>query len=451
MDAPTGVDWSGAVAVLAVALVLGGALLWRLRSATALSVPAPVAPLEVRDLEGRRDALIQQLRELEDTASRRTPEQLARERAELERAAALVLRDIDRHARVRAAAPVARAEAAAAPPAAAPFGEPAGSPALRGFLWTTSAMAACGLLLFLLTQNTRGREQGAPLTGDVGPPSREATTPDADEARLRQAVLANPEDVEARLDLARLHLQRQDMMAVWNETRAVLDRKPGHPRALSYQALVRLAMGQAEVALTMARQAVGADPSLLEGYLHLALVQTRLGRGAEADATIAEATRRFPAQAAALQRVLGEMRSSAAAETPAGAGEAEAHAAIAPPPDAQAGTRAGGARMVGGTVALDPSARVAPGALLFVTVRDEGVEGGAPIAAKRMPAGPFPATFRITSADSMMGGELPDRMRVEARVDSDGDPSTRSPTDPVARVDGVSIGSTSVKLVLKTP
>ena len=48
----------------------------------------------------------------------------------------------------------------------------------------------------------------------------------------------------------------------------------------------------------------------------------------------------------------------------------------------------------------------------------------------------------ITSADSMMGQQLPANVRIEARVDSDGDPLTRSPGDLSAAQDGVALGST---------
>ena len=56
--------------------------------ASAPAATAALAALDQRDLEARRDALLQQLRELDDTASKRTPEQLARERYALELQAA---------------------------------------------------------------------------------------------------------------------------------------------------------------------------------------------------------------------------------------------------------------------------------------------------------------------------------------------------------------------------
>jgi hypothetical protein len=49
----------------------------------------------------------------------------------------------------------------------------------------------------------------------------------------------------------------------------------------------------------------------------------------------------------------------------------------------------------------------------------------------------------------MMGQALPDRLLIEARLDADGDPTTRSPDDPKARLDGVKTGRTDVRLLLR--
>jgi hypothetical protein len=82
-------------------------------------------------------------------------------------------------------------------------------------------------------------------------------------------------------------------------------------------------------------------------------------------------------------------------------------------------------------------------------VRAEGEQAGAPVAAKRLAAGSWPVAFRVGAADSMMGGTLPARLRIEARVDGDGDPLTRDPTDPAGSLDGVALGSERLRLVLK--
>ena len=257
------------------------------------------------------------------------------------------------------------------------------------------------------------------------------------------------------------------MMGVWNETQYVLKRQPGHPRALSYQALVRLAMGQGELAESMLKQALAGAPDMLDGYLHLALVYVRIGRAQDADATIAEAQRRFPAQAEMLKGLMAEMRQTVA-DAPL---EGDPHASVAPPagtdrggagreppPARQAGApegappaAAGGAAGVSGVVELDPSLKgqPAPGAILFVMVREAGFGAGPPAAAKRLAVSGFPVRFELGAADSMMGQPLPASMLVEARLDGDGDPTTRSPEDPKARVDDVKAGTSGLRLVLK--
>jgi hypothetical protein len=86
---------------------------------------------------------------------------------------------------------------------------------------------------------------------------------------------------------------------------------------------------------------------------------------------------------------------------------------------------------------------------VFVTVRAAGVTSEPPVAVKRFSAARLPGAFAITTADSMLGQELPDKVYIEARLDPDGDPLTRSPSDPSARLDGVALGTTGLRLVLK--
>ena len=106
-----------------------------------------------------------------------------------------------------------------------------------------------------------------------------------------------------------------------------------------------------------------------------------------------------------------------------------------------------------GSVDLDPALKgtISPSAVLFVFVREAGFGAGPPIAAKRLPATAFPIAFEIGESDAMMGQPFPDTLLVEARLDADGDPTTRPPTDPKARQDDVKAGSTSLELVLKRP
>lgn len=444
------IDWQSALAVLVVGLAAGGILLWRTRQAA--SRPPVTADLDQRDLVARRDTLLQQLRELDDTASKRTPEQLARERYALELAAASVMRDLERHAPAPGGvgAPTTAVAAAVAAPDRS---------AMRGFLWGTATASAVGLLLFFVARASAPREEGGSLTGTVGPLSS---------SQAGGAPAAGSDEVEAHLAQARAHLAQQDLMGVWNDTQFVLQREPGNPRALSYQALVRLAMGQPDVAESMLKRAMAAAPDLLDAHLHLAVVYARSGRGAQAESTLRAAIARFPEQREGLEGLMEELRHTGPAEA-ADPNAAGAHAGVAPPDDVHAGAmdtadgRPGAAPKMGaaseagmparlsGVVEVDGSARgrIARGGIVFVTVRAAGMTTGPPVAVKRLSAAALPGAFAITSADSMLGQELPERVRIEARLDPDGDPLTRDATDPAARLEDVKLGSTGLRLVLK--
>jgi tetratricopeptide (TPR) repeat protein len=473
------VQWQPALVVLASGLVLGALVAWWLRrSRVASGPPAPEAPpLELRDLDGRVAALLVQLRELEEAAVKRTPEQLARERYALELEAARALQARDALAS-RLATPASKP--ASAPPAAA---------STRGFVWGAATSAVVAVLLFLVSQAASNRPEGGGVTGggmgnaprssaqappDNAPePSPGSETPDAHTAQLRAALAKNPEDLDTRLQLARHLLGQHDLMGVWNETQYVLQRQPNHPRALTYQSLVRLAMGQGEMAVEMLKKAIAAEPDLLEAYENLAFVYTSLGRAKEAEAVAAEVERRSPPDGERLRQALVQLAESREkqAATPASvsahqgvpapgttaegeAAESAAEAAPAPGPavaQAPAVSAPAGTGAVFGWIEADAgvAARVSPSSVIFLTVRPAGVAQGPPVAVKRLSTGGFPIQFEISVADSMMGQPLPDRMRIDARADSDGDPMTRPASDPAGYADGVALGKTGVRITLK--
>jgi hypothetical protein len=326
---------------------------------------------------------------------------------------------------------------------------------------------AVGLLLYFVTQSAERRPEGGSVTGSTpgaSGPASGAAPEDAETRALRAQVDASPEDHELRLALARQLLMRRDLMGVWNETQHVLEHEPGHPRALSYQALVRLAMGQGELAVTMLQQAIAADPDLVEARQNLAFVYASLGRAKEADAAVAEVRKRAPAEAERLQQALAQLGDGRAAQAAPASGE-DPHAGIAPPAGAGAArsTAVGGAATaaassaagqpsgVFGWIEADASVagRIRPGTVVFLTVREAGVAQGPPVAVKRLTAEGFPLQFELGTADSMMGQPLPERVRIDARADSDGDAATRSESDPKGFADGVALGRTGVRIQLK--
>jgi tetratricopeptide (TPR) repeat protein len=448
---PVEVQWQPALVVLASGLVLGALLVWwvRRRGGPPSAAVPEAPPLELRDLEGRIAVLLRQLRELDDMATKRTPEQLARERYALELEAARALQEKD------ALAP------ALEPSRPSPGPAPAGSGAARGFLWGVSSAAALGLLLFLVWRSAAPRPEGGSVTGTTpgaapgAPPGGEAPA-DERTAELRAILARNPGDHDTRLDLARHLLMQRDLMGVWNETQQVLEQKPGHPRALAYQALVRLAMGQGDVAVSMLQQAIAAEPDLLEAHQNLAFVYASLGRTKEAEAAVAEVKRRSPEEAERLRLALAQLAEARDGEAPPPAGE-DPHQGVPPPaaaaqaPAAAAPAAKGRPAAVFGWIEADAPvvARIGRGTVIFLTVRDAGVSQGPPVAVKRLESGSFPLQFELGTADSMMGQALPERMRIDVRADSDGDPMTRPASDPAGFADGVELGRTGVRIALK--
>jgi hypothetical protein len=132
-------------------------------------------------------------------------------------------------------------------------------------------------------------------------------------------------------------------------------------------------------------------------------------------------------------------------------GEAPPHpVADAPPhPVADAPPTSGSAPKVSGTVSASLAA--AEGTL-FVIARRTKEAVGPPVAVQRIPGATFPAPFSLGEANMMLGGEWPQDVFLEARVDRDG--NVMSKEDIVARseiVGPVGAGTSDVALLLAAP
>lgn len=431
MNAPT--DWTSAVAILVGGLVLGALLVYRFAKHRSFVRD----DLAQKDLEGRRDALIQQLRDegIGDD-----------ERQRLERETAEVLRKLDQYQ-----SPLTSPKAESRGPASS---SPTVNPTVMGFLYGALSVAALAGLGYFVMREAKPREEGGTLTGNLPVEAQQqqqqAAQPDALLAQLLTAVQREPGNLQLRNDLAQAYLERDNLMAVFEQTKIVLEQKPADSRALTLQALVRMSMGEAETAEKMLQQASKTDPTNLDSWVALAWVYTQQKRTKEADAMIAEAAKQSPADKPRLEQVYEQMKAQAAGapvQSAATSGELPpGHPPIegAPTPSSAPAASAD-ARAVTVTLDLDSSAAGKRG-VLFVMARNP--MGGPPYAVKRLMVASFPTTFTFGQADSMMGQPLPDTFRLEARLDSDGNAATKLPTDPTAMQEGVTVGS-SVRLALK--
>ncbi len=434
--APT--DWLPAIAILSSGLILGLMFVYFVRRK-----PAPVAAedLVLRDLEAKRDTLIEELR---------APDVTPEERTRLEIETAKVLRQIDEHKKVAprpsAAAPARNAEEAA--PAKA-----GNRAALAGFAWGAgSVLVLVGLGYFVMNQ-AKTREANAGMTGGQTSTMPAAQAP-ADPAvlRLEAAVKSSPDDLNIRIELAKAYLERDNLMGVFDQTQYVLAKSPGDPRALTYQGIVRMAMGQANDAESMLVKATKSDPSLIDAWVALAWVKTALAKPAEAQAAIQQAEKAHPEEKARLEQVYAQMKAQGAQQQQASL--PPDHPALPAPGQETAAGPAGPVTATEAdpaaihmTVTLDPAAKSKQG-VLFVLARAEGVTAGPPLAVKRIDSPSFPIKVDLSTADSMMGQPLPPKVRIEARLVSGGDVMQHNPNDPDTVVDHVASGG-SVTLNLK--
>lgn len=433
-------DWNPGIVAAVIGLVFGALAVFFARRRRVSSPGSALDQSLTLDMEARRDALYAQIDELDRAPGTRSSDDVAAERTRLEIEAARTLKAIDESRK-----PVV---AAVSPPTGASPRRPAS--AITGFVWGVLSTAVVGGLVYFVSQRATPREQGGEITGSIGAPGgAPAAAEPAEIQALRAAVDREPRNVDTRLALVRGLLTHRDLVGVFKQTEAILQVSPGQPEAMSYQAVVRIAMGQADMARDMLQQVIKADPDFVDAYLHLALAQVRLGQNDDAKATIDTAVAKFPAQADLFRRAHAQMQqveradAAAAAENP--------HEPIGPAGAAVTPSGASGGSSLAGTIDIDPSLRgvVGRGATVFIAVREAGIDKGPPVAVKRLSVDAFPLRFAITDADSMAGESLPPRVRIDVRADSDGNAATRDPDDPKAALDQVAVGKSDLRLLLK--
>jgi tetratricopeptide (TPR) repeat protein len=441
MNAPT--DWVTAIAILAAGLVLGALFFYfnKRRHTHGAQTLGGEVDLERKDLEAKRDALVQQLRD---------PSLSGDERTRLELETAQALRKLDAHK--KPSTPRNPEELRGTP-----RNSDAMNPTIKGFLWGAASASALFALGYFVMQQAKPRQEGQELTGGInqqqqapaqGQMQGQGGAPDPMVQQLEAAVKAQPSNLQLRNDLAQAYLERDNLMAVFEQTRVVLAQAPNDARALTLQGLVRMAMGETEQATSMLQQATKSDPKNLDSWVALAWVYAQNNRMDDAERMIRSAAEQAPEQRARLEQVFVQMKAQLAqrdVQTAQGDSLPAGHPPVQDAPPAASATPAASGVGVRVTLDLDAGARQRTG-IVFVIARNPA--GGPPVAVKRVVATSFPMNVELTAADSMMGQTLPAEFRVEARLDADGDPLTKPPTDPSAMQNGVAPGAT-VRLALK--
>jgi tetratricopeptide (TPR) repeat protein len=481
------------VVVLAIGLAAGLLLAARLRRSRERSGVAAAAAggadqrdleLERADLEARRAEIYARLRgDAEE-------EMGEADRRDLELAAARTLRrleQLDAIPGARSAAPGARsaapgarrAAAQEAPPAtataAAATARPRAHAGVVGFAYGAGFAALAALLLYWVARDAKPRPEeqpAAPMAAAGAPDDAAHSRLDelSPEAKARvTAILARleqePADLDARKALAETYVVEGLFFEAFEQSELILEQSPGDVDGLYFQGLIRLTMGQDEIAVELLDQALASEPGFVSARLVRGLARLRRG---ERDAAMDDWRQGLDAAGGkheGLERLLELAASGASAEEilgsppPApehpplepGAGPTAGELADASVPAAGSAPAAGGgaAGAYRARLELAPEATAPAGAVLFVNLRIVAA-AGPPSAVKRIESPRFPIEITLDTSDAMpglAGRPLPATGVISARLDTDGNASTRDDSEPSAQVEAA-IGE-PVTLVLR--
>lgn len=397
--------WGPPLVVLGVGSVLGAALAFR---SIAQGRRARSAPGEAH--AARKEVLLEALHEVDADREKLGDASWRAKREALVDEAASALRALDQGP--AEAAPEA-VVAASAPPT-----RPASS-ALGSVGWWAAGFGFFAALGYLLTTNSGDRAQGQPMTG--GSSSRGGEDPGV--AAAQAALEKNPNDLDALNALTWTAIRGRDLsgaMAYLDRARTI---SPEDPYVLTHLAVLQLQIGMNDRAEAALQKALEKNPTLPRALIFLGLARMQRDDIPGAIAALEQAVAASPANSEERQ-----MAASLLSE------------AKAPPPVTH----------LTGAIALDAGAAPPATGTLYVFARASAEGAGPPVAALRLSPKGFPLAFSLTDKNIMMGGAWPDQVWIQARVDQDGNPTTRDDTLMETEVIGpLSTGAADITLVLK--
>jgi cytochrome c-type biogenesis protein CcmH/NrfG len=389
--------WGAPIAVMAVGVTAGLVLALLSRGQQRRDREAEAWAL--------KESLVDQLRSLRADREKLQPDDYTARFGQMLDRAARALRD---------------AEAAGNEPEPTPTPEPV----KRDVNWGRRAAWAVAVLVFFValgaalqtSSSTRGKD-GIMTGGDrIGP-----TAIAVEIEQLTEKVNEDPNDIDSINRLAYIAIQQGELgsaMAWMDKAKAIA---ADHPEVRTHLAILQASVGMAERAKTELAAALKLDPTLSKAHLWMGMIELQNGNR----------TASIPSLEAALEHA-----STPEDRTMASRALSEARR---PPPTVK----------LQGSIALAPGSTAPKSGVLFVMVRNAAEGGGPPVAAVRLDPRGIPGTYRVTDRDLMMGGAWPEQVWVEARIDSDGNPSTKEASDLIAaRVGPFAPEATDAALVL---
>ena len=430
-----------------------GTLTFQFLSASPRSAEALQAEGRRADLEQNRREVVQQLKNLEAERDKLSEEDFAREHATLVRIGADASRALAEHDLGPAGVPTTpgtspatigpveslvhslqaakREDPAAFDAALAHLGIQQSAPAgeWRGAFYTLVIVAIVAGFYTLAADSARQRGAGMPMTGG----DSIASTSPPPMAASSSANAPLPNDITALNQLTEKAIVGQDLGRAMELNTRALEVDPKSTDARVWRAVLVAFIGQREKAYEELDGIIAEDPNHLNALIYRALLSMR----------------QDPKRAAELLEKAIELSDDPRLkELLAQANSAPPPPPAAPPPPAPPPS-ATGEIIVSGRITLDAEAAADAGQVLFVSL--VAPTGGPPLASLRLPPGPFPMDFALGPEHRiMMGGDrpIPDNFNVKIRLDSDGNPMTRPPSDPQKVLEKIARGTKDLEVHL---
>lgn len=312
---------------------------------------------------------------------------------------------------------------------------------MRGAMYTLGVLGLIAGLYTMASQDARSRAPGMSMTGGDGvasPSMNEAAQAPAAAAdptsiALQQQLEANPDDLDALNQLTEISLLNQDMSTALDLNMRARKVAPDDPDAGVFHGVLLAMIDRREEAYTTLDGILQTHPDHLRALVWRSLLA--LGDDPSLAVTLMERAVALDPDPR-LTDLLARARERAGA---VGGAPAPAPAPAEAPPV-----------LVSGTIELAEGANP-EGQLIFVSLKN-AARPGPPMAAVKLPPGPFPLLFEVTAKDLIpmaAQGPLPATVQLTVRLDSDGDPMTRPDTDPSAVLSDLAPGTTGVTLQLE--
>ena len=321
--------WLPPLIVLALGIVGGWWAVRRLRRGAPDPAPAARAGdlrLRVADLEARRDELYRRLRQADEEALS------AAARADLERAAARTLRDLDRARETLGHEPASDSRKLETSSAQAATPSVRGvRPMVAGFMAGVAVSSLVGLLIYWAVRDATPQTMGSAA---VGAPSPEAPHGDGDlppavakqVAELRGALDRDPDNQDARKQLALTYLAAEQYVSAFQQAGEILRTAPDDPDALFVHGVVRVAMGQNDEGVALLDRVLSRFPDHVYALLYKGIALARMGSRQQALAVWRDGLARAGGSAPEIERLIASVEGLPEGTTPSG----EAPAAAAP-------------------------------------------------------------------------------------------------------------------------